>query len=274
MSKMILVSKQFLADTFGLSYLVEGSCSVGSLKIVEKLAPSYEFNEDDCDEVDSVKPDVSSVEQPYGYNHPTLESAFADLLIKQADYGRNEISRFDAEKQKFGNQVLLFRHAKGWLPAKRMQSMTAKLNKIEQLKESAKSTPALADCLVSLENEYLIMDGFIKPNQTCYVFEQAHSLHFSSSVCEVKAVKVGVNAISSKHDVAKVYMSVELVNIEKEKRFYMHWSDFSGFNGDYFKTGTTGQYVFTDKEKCLAFAKAMLNKDIQKLQDNMNALTL
>ena len=70
-------------------------------------------------------------------------------------------------------------------------------------------------------------------------------------------------------------MSIELQSIVNEsKKFYISWSDFSDFNGDYFKMGLTGQFLFIDKDKCLAFAKELLNKDIEKLQNNMNALNV
>lgn len=275
MSKMTLVSKQFLADIFGLSYLVQSSGSKHEHNVREVLDQPYIFNSDDCDEDDPEVPNVTLVEQPYGYNHPTPESAYADLLSKNKSAASQKIARFESENLKFGNKVLLFRHSLGMLPEKRMATITRKLNEIEELKALQKHYPDLKDILISLEDEYYIVDEFIKPNQTCYVFEKAHSIHFESTIHEVTAVKVGVNPFkgASKEE-TKVYMSIDLQSVTERNRFHIGWSDFRDFNGDYFTTGTTGQFVFTDKDKCLSFAKEMLNKDIQKLQNNMNALTM
>lgn len=275
MSKMMLVNKQFLADIFGLSYLVQGSCSRHDHHISEVLDQPYIFNSDDCDEDDPEVPNTTLVEQPYGYNHPSPQSAYADLLSKNKSVLNDKISRFETENLKFGNKVLLLRHSLGLLPERRMATITRKLNEVEEFKKLVKATPNLKDILVSLEDEYYIVDGFIKPNQTCYVFEKAHSIHFSSAIHEVTAVKVGVNPVKGeKKEDNKVYMSITLQGIKEPKRFNLVWSDFSDFNGDYFKTGTIGQFVFTDKDKCIAFAKEMLSKDIEKLQNNMNALTV
>lgn len=275
MSKMTLVNKQFLTDIFGLSYLVQGSCSKDDFKIREVLDKPYIFNSEDCDEDDPEVPNVSLVEQPYGYNHPTPESAYADMLLKIKTSATKKITHFETESLKFSNKVLLLRHSMGMLPAKRMATITRKLNEIEELKEMMKVSPSLDDILISLEDEYYIVDGFIKPNQTCYVFEKAHSIHFSSSVHEVTAVKVGVNPFKgvNKED-NQIYMTVDLQKFNDGKRFHIGWSDFRDFNGEYFTTGTTGQFVFTDKEKCLVFAKEMLSKDIEKLQNNMETLTV
>jgi hypothetical protein len=275
MSKMTLVNKQFLTDIFGLSYLVQGSCSKDDFKVREVLDKPYTFHSEDCDEDYPEVPNVSLVEQPYGYNHPTPESAYADMLSKIKTFANKKISHFKNENLKFGNKVLLLRHSMGMLPEKRMAVITRKLNEIEDLKALLKVLPSLNEVLISLEDEYYIVDGFIEPNQTCYVFEKAHSIYFESAIHEVTAIKVGVNPFKgeTKED-NKIYMTVDLQKVNDGKRFHIGWSDFRDFNGDYFKTGTTGQFVFTDKAKCLAFAKEMLNKDIEKLQNNMNALTV
>lgn len=273
MSKLMLVNKQFLADIFGLSYLVQSVSTKYEHKICEVLERPYIFNSDDCDEE---VPDVTLAAQQYGYNHPTPESAYADLLSKNKAVLTAKISHIESENLKFGNKVILFRHSLGLLPSKRMAAITRKLNEIEDIKKLVDVKPILKDVFEPLADEYYIVDGFIKPNQTCYIFEKAHSIYFESEIHEVKAVKVGVNPVKGNQKIAaKVYMSIDLQSIVNEsKKFYISWSDFSDFNGDYFKTGTTGQFVFTDKAKCLAFAKELLNKDIEKLQNNMNALAV
>lgn len=274
MSKMTLVSKKFLTDIFGLSYLVQGSFSNDDFKICEVLDKPYIFNSEDCDEDDPEVPNVSLVEQPYGYNHPTPESAYADMLSKFKRFANEKISHFETENLKFGDKVLLFRHSIGVLPKKRIAVITRKLNEIEALKELLNVPLSLSEVLISLEDEYYIVDGFIKPNQTCYVFEKAHSIHFESAIHEVTAIKVGVTPFKGKNkEDNTIYMTVDLQKASDGKRFHIGWSDFRDFNGEYFTTGTSGQFVFTDKEKCIAFAKEMMSKDIQKLQNNMNAIT-
>lgn len=275
MSKMTLVSKQFLIDIFGLSYIVQGSSSKNDFKICEVLDKPYIFNSEECDEDDPEVPNVSLVEQPYGYNHPTLESAYADMLSKIKTFANKKISHFETENLKLGNKVLLLRHSMGMLPEKRMAFITRKLNEIEALKQLLNVSPSLSDVLISLEDEYYIVDGFIKPNQICYVFEKAHSIHFESTIHEVTAIKVGVNPFKGKtKEDNNIYMTVELQKVNDDKLFHIGWSSFRDFNGEYFTTGTTGQFVFTDKEKCISFAKEMMSKDIQKLQKNMNLLTV
>ena len=159
MSKMMLVNKEFLADIFGLSYLVQMGSARHEHKIYEVLDQPYTFNSEDCDEDAPEVPNVNRSVQPYGYNHPTPESAYADLLSKNKTILTAKISHFESENLKFGNKVILFRHSLGLLPSKRMATITRKLNEIEDIKKLVDVKPILKDVFEPLADEYYIVDG-------------------------------------------------------------------------------------------------------------------
>jgi hypothetical protein len=250
MTNSISVNKQFLSDMFGSTYEMRYNHKQHSYSIIE------DFREEDDD------------------SYTTAEAAYQDLVKRIKQDSIDTVNHFEREMQKTKNKWLFFRYSYGWLPAKRFETMTRTLDHVEYCRQVETNIPSLNYILKPLDDEFLIAENFIRPDQTCYVFVKAHSIHFESAVYETQGANVTISAMSKDNQaVPQVFMYVQLKSLDGKQEFTIHWSDFLSFNDDYYTTGTYGQYVFTDKEKCLSFAREMMKKDIEKLQHNMDSLS-
>lgn len=252
MTKMMVVNKQFLRDIYGTSFELQ-----------------YEH-----------KSESSVIKEIFTKNgsHSTAEHAYSAFVLECQKDASKKIERFEELSSTFKGRLKLFRHSLGLLPAKNMKYLTNKLDEIKACREET-NIPSMESLIRPLGNEFLISEAFIRPEQKLYVFVKAHSIHFESFVYEAYAHKVNINVCESvDNEPARITMKLDIqsfgVSGNGNIQFFINWDDFKRFNDDYLTTNTTGEYVFVDKEKCLAFAKEMMNKDIQKLQTNMNTLTL
>ena len=254
MTKMMVVDKQFLADIYGISYEVDYDNTHQNHTIREVFSRH-------CGEI-----------------YPTLEEAYSSLVndIKESD--KDKIFNFEKLRNTWSGRIKMLKYSLGILPEKNMKYLANKLSDIEKCRNS-QNIPSLESVFKPLGDKFIISESFIRPAQKLYVFVKAHSIHFESVVYEAEAYRVDVHAYST--TVGSPYgitMNVDIHSVKKEgeeqQHFRIHWDDFSRFNDDYLTTNTTGQFIFADKDKCLAFAHEMLGKDIEKIQNNMKALTL
>lgn len=253
MTKMMVVDKQFLADIYGISYAIR-----------------YDYN--------SHKYVIDEVfTYPAREMYPTVEEAYAALVAKITNENKQKIADFESLRKTFKGRVKMIKYSLGMLPAKNMKYLANKLEEIEQCVH-AKNIPAMDNLLKPLEDKFLISESFIRPNQKLYAFVKAHSSHFDSSVYVADTYLVGAEVYRTDGQLPRIAMKVDLhtqgATYEETKHFRIDWDDFKRFNDDYLTTDITGEFIFSDKEKCLAFAREMLSKDIQKIQNNIDALTL
>lgn len=254
MTKMMVVDKQFLKDIYGTSYEV-------------------------CYDHHNHKQCIREVfSYPCRETFPTVEAAYASIVDDIKKSSEKKIADFEALRNTMSGRIKMFKYSLGLLPAKNMNYIKAKLAEIEECRLS-QNIPEMESLLQPLGDKFLISESFIRPHQKLYVFVKAHSIHFESAVYEAFTYLVGTNVCSTiGEEPARITMKVDIHSVKKEgeeqQHFRINWDDFKRFNDDYLITDTTGQFIFTDKDKCLAFAQEMMNNDIEKIQNNMNALTL
>lgn len=254
MTKMMIVDKQFLADIYGISYEVDYDNTHQNHTIREVFS-------NPCREM-----------------YPTLEEAYASLVNDVKESDKDKIFNFEKLRNTWSGRIKMLKYSFGMLPAKNMKYLSNKLSDIEKCRNS-QNIPSMNSVFKPLGDKFLISESFIRPSQKMYVFVKAHSIHFESAVYEADTYLVGVHTCSTTAgEPSRITMNVDIHSVKKEgqerQHFRIHWDDFSRFNDDYLTTDTTGQFIFSDKDKCLAFAREMLGKDIKKIQNNMNSLAL
>lgn len=254
MTKMMVVDKQFLKDIYGTSY---------------EICYDHHQNQECIREV---------FNYPCRRTYATVEEAYDIFVLKSKMDSKQKVTDFDERRNTMRGRIKMIKYALGLLPKKNMKYLKAKLVEIEECRQ-LKNIPAMETLVQPLGEQFLISESFIRPDQKLYVFVKAHNIHFASYFYEAFTYLVGVNVCRSYNgEPACITMKVDIHSVPKEgeetQHFRINWDDFKRFNDDYLTTDTTGQFVFTDKEKCLAFAKEMMNKDIQKIKNNMNSLAM
>lgn len=254
MTKMMIVDKQFLADIYGIAYEVD-----------------YDRN--------SSEPVLKEVFSNVCREHyPTVQDAYTVLVSEIKKKSAKKIKLFEELSCTFKGRVKLFRHSLGLLPAKNMKYLTDKLEDIKACREDS-NIPSMESLIRPLGDKFLISTFFVRPHQKLYVFVKAHSIHFDSNVYEAQAALVSIHACEPVgQNPAQITMNIDVHSLgnagEEKKHFRVHWNDFSRFNDDYFTTDIKGEYVFADKDKCLEFAKSMMNSDIDKIKNNITNLNV
>lgn len=254
MTKMMVVNQQFLKDIYGTSFEIHYDHNINNSVLKENF--SYACRE----------------------NYPTAHDAYAALVLKIKKKSTEKIELFDELSSTFKGRLKLFRHSLGLLTAKKMKYLTNKLEDIKACREGL-NIPSMESLIRPLGDEFLISTSFVRPRQKLYVFVKSHSIHFDSHVYEAQAALVGIHACDSDgENPARITIKIDIHSLgnagEEKKHFRIDWDDFARFNDDYFTTDTTGEYVFTDKDKCLEFAKSMMNRDIEKIKNNMESFIL
>lgn len=243
---MTVVDKKFMSDIFGISYHVNYD---------------YSWKNHSVNEIFS---------NPFLNTRSSLEAAYSAIVKEIQDMEKMKVDDFEEKNKKISHRILLLRHFFGLLTEPWMESISSELKEIENCKKDLKHLPTVESLFKPLSEKFLVPEHFIRPHQTCYVFETNDNIHTESVIYETTATFVQVGTYNRLNcDISEIKMRVDLHSVDKNHHFIIDWCDFGSFDEDYFTTNTVGQYVFTDKEKCLDFAKEMMNNRIKMIQHNI-----
>lgn len=249
---MSLVNKSDLVSIFGSGYRVVNDKNAPSGYSIREIICSFPNNHDCYD---------------------TVDEAFTHFLKFTRKDAESTIAKFETEKQKFGNKVLLFRHSMGWLPEKRMKSISKKLESIQKARDFLSKPFSMYDMVIPLAETFYCPAFFFKPSQECFVFKKAHNIMFKSSITTVHVTSIEVSVQSTENeDIPTVYMDTSFNENEQENSVRINPSTLKTLKDGYISTINYGVYLFLDKSECLSFAKHSLQETIDVLNSNIELL--
>jgi hypothetical protein len=203
---------------------------------------------------------------------PISKEESINILNSDIKSGLNEkISSHDKMSKKLNYKFFLIKNKLNFIPKDMKQKFNEYINSIEKSKNLIKKEykeENLKEILKPLPEFFMIDEKlvlFLEKNLDFYVFNHSHSSYIESSVKKVLS-------IHHRLDYYNENLNINLTFNTGKSSFFVDKNNLNKFNGDYISTGTIGEYIFLDYEKCKKFAEQTLKEDISKLNKTIDKI--
>ncbi len=182
-----------------------------------------------------------------------------------------KISSHEKMSQKLNYKLFLIKNKLNFIPKDMKQKFNEYINSIEKSKNLIKKEykeENLKEILKPLPEFFMIDENlilFLEKNLDFYVFNHSHSSYIESSIKKVSNIHHRLEFYNEN-------LNINLTFNTEKSSYFVDNNNLKKFNGDYVSTGTIGEYIFLDYDKCKKFAEQKILGDISKLQNTIDKI--